>query len=164
MAFFNNLFSGEIAPDYQTENTILFNNDCMKVLKDMKDNSVDLIVTDPPYRITSGGGGKTRNGKKYCSGMLSHLTGDNVKNARTGKLFDYNDIKFNEWLPQLYRILKEDSHCYLFINARNLLELWECAINSNFLFQNLLIWKKRKLLAYTLLHEFLRINLNVKKR
>ncbi len=75
--------------------------------------------------------------------MLSHLTGDNAKNARTGKLFDYNDIKFNEWLPEIYRILKNDTHCYLFINNRNLKELWQCAENVGFLFQNLIIWSKR---------------------
>lgn len=64
MAFFNEFFCGDIAPAYETKDTILFNQDCMKVLKDMKDNSVDLIVTDPPYRITNGGGGITKERKK----------------------------------------------------------------------------------------------------
>ena len=50
MAFFNEFFSGDIAPAYETEDTILFNNDCMKVFQDMKDNSIDLIVSDPPYK------------------------------------------------------------------------------------------------------------------
>ena len=29
----------------------LYNGDCMEVLKSLPDNSVDLIVTDPPYLI-----------------------------------------------------------------------------------------------------------------
>ncbi len=53
MDFFINLQSGEIAPDYTDENTILYNNDCMKILQQIPDNTIDLICTDPPYRITS---------------------------------------------------------------------------------------------------------------
>lgn len=39
-------------------NINLYNEDCMEVLKRLPDNSVDLIVTDPPYLIEkiSGGG------------------------------------------------------------------------------------------------------------
>ena len=42
---------------------------------------------------------------------------------KSGKLFKHNDIKFSEFLPSLYRILKDDSHCYLMVNGRNLNEL-----------------------------------------
>lgn len=30
----------------------LYNDDCLKILKSIKDKSIDLIVTDPPYEIT----------------------------------------------------------------------------------------------------------------
>ena len=40
-----------------------------------------------------------------------------------GKLFEYNDIKFSQWLPKIYDKLKDNTHCYIFINARNLAEL-----------------------------------------
>ena len=33
----------------------LINDDCLKVLKNIPDNSIDLIVTDPPYKVTSRG-------------------------------------------------------------------------------------------------------------
>ena len=35
----------------------LYNEDCMEVLKRLPDNSVDLIVTDPPYLINKSAGG-----------------------------------------------------------------------------------------------------------
>lgn len=155
MDFFYDLFNETIAPDYTAEQTILFNKDCIKILETMKDNSIDLVVTDPPYRISPGGGGVTKNGKKYCSGLLSHTVGDNIKNAKSGKLFDYNDIKFKEWLPEIYRILKENTHCYIFINARNLLDLWESAEQIGFTFQNLIVWNKRQLYAKPILYELL---------
>lgn len=30
----------------------LYERDCMNVIKDLPDNSIDLIVTDSPYRTT----------------------------------------------------------------------------------------------------------------
>ena len=35
----------------------LYNGDCMEVLKSLPDNSVDLIVTNPPYLIEKSSGG-----------------------------------------------------------------------------------------------------------
>lgn len=33
------------------ENIKLIHGDCLEVMKDIRDNSIDLIVTDPPYLI-----------------------------------------------------------------------------------------------------------------
>lgn len=33
----------------------LYNDDCMNVLKTLKDESIDLIATDPPYPTTARG-------------------------------------------------------------------------------------------------------------
>ena len=35
----------------------IYNEDCYEAIKNIPDNSIDLIVTDPPYEIVSGGGG-----------------------------------------------------------------------------------------------------------
>lgn len=35
----------------------LFNGDCLEILKDVPDNSVDLVIIDPPYEFDGGGGG-----------------------------------------------------------------------------------------------------------
>ena len=35
--------------DYQSENGVLFNKDCLEVFKLIEENSIDLITTDPPY-------------------------------------------------------------------------------------------------------------------
>lgn len=64
------------------------------------------------------------------------------KNAKSGKLFDNNDIKFKDWLPDIYRVLKDGTHCYIMINARNLKELQQEAENVGFKFQNIIIWNK----------------------
>lgn len=42
----------------------LFNGDCLEILKDVPDNSVDLVIIDPPYEFDGGGGGGAFGTKK----------------------------------------------------------------------------------------------------
>ena len=42
----------------------------------------------------------------------------------------------------MYRVLKNGSHCYIMINARNLKDLQTDAEKVGFKFQNILIWNK----------------------
>ena len=44
--------------DMDNNDIRLYNEDCMEVLKRLPDNSVDLIVTDPPYLIEKSSGGQ----------------------------------------------------------------------------------------------------------
>lgn len=103
------LLNNDIKADYEKENLMLFNRDCLEVLEAITENSIDMIITDPPYKITRRGGGKQKEGKKYCGGIFDIKNNDDktIKNIRSGKLFTYNNITFNEWLPPLYRVLKE---------------------------------------------------------
>lgn len=105
----------------------LYNDDCLNVLKTLPDNSVDLVVTDCPYHIVSGGcsNGAYGNNKEPGSIFERHtkhqsLYGilkddDPTTYAKQGKLFKHNDIEFSEWLPELYRIVKQNSHTYIYI-------------------------------------------------
>ena len=113
----------------------LHNDDCMKVLPTMADGSVDLVVTDCPYHIVSGG---CTNLEDRLGGFLNH---DDAR-VRSGELFDNNSIEFSEWLPEVYRVLKDGTHCYIMVNARNLKDLWVEAEKVGFTFQNLLVWDK----------------------
>lgn len=144
----------------------LYNDDCLKILKNIPDESIDLVATDCPYHIVSGGcstgtygngngiftketGGvlakKTKSGVMYSNSKHVSLYGvlnDQIEYTKQGKLFKYNDIKFEEWLPEVYRVLKQDTHCYIMVNARNLAELQTKAEKVGFKFQNIIIWFK----------------------
>lgn len=147
----------------------LYNNDCIEVLKTIPDNSIDLVVTDCPYHICSGGcsneavtiGRYTQTGgilnkrvrvdeygnKFYSDSKPVSLYGIlNDANPQTytkqGKLFKFNDIEFKDWLPEVYRVLKTGTHCYIMINPRNLKDLWVEAEKSGFTFQQLIVWDK----------------------
>jgi site-specific DNA-methyltransferase (adenine-specific) len=99
----------------------------------MADNSVDCVITDPPYKIVSGG-------------MTNQLGGIFDRrfhpNTATGKMFDHNEIKFSEWLPEVFRVAKEGSHTYIMTSGRNLQELMVESEKVGFRFQNLLVWDK----------------------
>ena len=44
----------------------LINSDCISAMREMADNSVDSIVTDPPYELTSGKNAKVGFMGKAC--------------------------------------------------------------------------------------------------
>lgn len=119
----------------------LRHGDCLEVMKTIPDGSVDLVVTDCPYHIVSGGCTNIPR-KDEPSGIFNHRNTFTQVNAKSGKLFDNNDIKFKDWLPEVYRVLKDDTHCYIMINARNLKELQDEAEKVGFKFQNIIIWNK----------------------
>lgn len=110
-------------------------------LRQLSDNSIDCLVTDPPYKIVSGGCTKPLGGvlRSVTSGILNR----NINNVKTGSLFDYNSLSFAEWLPEVYRVLKPKSHAYIFISGRRLNELTNEALKTGFIWQNLLVWKKQ---------------------
>lgn len=132
----------------------IYNEDCLIGIKQIATESIDLVVSDIPYRIVGGGGGSTN---KEPSGILDkartktkHINNggifdDRSDDVRAGKLFKHNDIEFSEWLPDVYRVLKNGTHCYLMVNARNLKNLQVEAEKVGFAFQQLLVWRKDNL-------------------
>lgn len=118
------------------EDIRLLQGDCLELMRGIPSESVDLILTDPPYKIVSGG--CTNKGGVATSGILSRTAAE----VRKGTLFKHNSITFAEWLPEVFRVLKNDSHCYIMINGRNLTELQSECEKVGFKYQNLLVWNK----------------------
>ena len=139
------------------ENDHIYNMDCLDGMRDIPSKSIDCVVTDCPYRICSGGVRLVPDGKE-CGGVLKkqhkvqqtsklgerllHNDGSVTPFAMQGKMFANNDIKFSEWLPDVYRVLKYGTHCYIMVNSRNLKDLQQAAEDVGFEFQNLLVWRK----------------------
>ena len=108
---------------------VLAHADAKTILNKLKTESFDMILTDPPYRVISGGTG----GKNAPRGMLS---------KNDGKIFDNNDIQFDEYIPECYRVLKPDRQAYFFTNFLNLQPLMEAVQRAGFKIHNLLVWLK----------------------
>ena len=112
----------------------LYHGDCLEILPGIPDNSVDLIVTDPPYKMNHTTGGCTNIG-------LKNKWQGNIKAGNTVMNFDLT-IKFSEWLPEIYRVLKNGSHCYIFCNDKNMQGLLNEATKCGFRESNILVWIK----------------------
>lgn len=104
--------------------------DCLELMKDISTESVDLVVIDPPYKCISGGRPHLEN---QPSGILS---------KNDGKIFKYNDIKPEEWFPEIYRVLKEGTQCYVMTNTINLENYLTLARKVGFGLHSVLVWEK----------------------
>ena len=113
-----------------SKNINLFNGDCLEVMKGIPDGSVDLVVTDPPYKVTSRGGYTSAGGMMLDSQM------------RKGKVFKENLIKIRDWLPELHRVLKETGHCYIMCNNKNLPDFLAAISDSDFHLIKTMVWAK----------------------
>ena len=110
----------------------LLRGDCISMLDIFAEDSVDLIVTDPPYRTITGGDKDGKNSKRP-QGML----------CGNRKLFAHqNNISPQDWMPKLYRVLKPGSHCYIFTNALNMHAMLTASHNAGFSLHNILVWEK----------------------
>lgn len=115
----------------QQEGITIHNKDFREVFSKLPNNYVDLIITDPPYKTTKRGG--TGNSGGMCKKK-------DFSNGNGG--FKHNNVKAEEYIPELYRVLKEGSHCYIMTNHVNLYEIMTVAQDSGFHFIKSLIWDK----------------------
>ena len=93
------------------EKVKIFNDDFLNIVKNIADESIDLIVTDPPYPTTS------RGNARNSGGMFQK------KINKQGKVFNYNNIDCDMYASEFYRILKNGSHCYVMTNHINLIKM-----------------------------------------
>lgn len=104
--------------------------DCIELMKDYPSASIDLIVTDPPYKITP----------KGCVGTMGGIMA--TENSKKGSLFRNTKVEHDKWLEQCYRLLKDGSHIYIMTNQVNFRSLCQVAESVGFKYHKALIWDK----------------------
>ena len=121
----------------------LYNGNCLELMKLIPDKSIDLILTDPPYKITARGNGGN------SGGMFQK------KEVNNGKVFKVNDLEIEDWLPEFYRVLKDGTHCYIMTNNKNITHYLSVIDSSLFHFIKNLIWvKDNKIMGQTYMSQF----------
>lgn len=105
----------------------LLNKDCIEGMKTIVDNSIDLIVTDPPYNI-------------------SRETNFHTMKGRRGSTMDFGewDKDFNlcEFIKELPRVLKENSNVVIFNSWENLESLANLMRANNIVVKRCLVLNK----------------------
>ena len=108
----------------------ILNQDFRKTLKGLPNNSVDLIITDPPYKITQ------RGNCGNSGGMFK------TKASMKGDLFKHNDLNPEDYAHEFFRVLKDGSHCYIMTNHTNLQHMLNTFTSVGFHFVKSLVWVK----------------------
>ncbi len=116
----------------------IYLGDCLDIMANIKSESIDCVVTDPPYKLTAGG----CVGSGYINGHFRNADGTANAQAKSGKVFKENDINFSDWMPEVYRVLKEQTHFYCMTNDLHLKTVIEEGLKAGFKQQNILVWAK----------------------
>jgi len=109
----------------------LQNKDCFDFLSTIKDNSVDLILTDPPYYISRDSGFTYTKVEKYAKHTIDFGEWDN------GEQLDYQKI-----VNECYRVLKKSGTLIMFYDLWKITELKQCIENAKFVQLRFIEWIK----------------------
>ncbi len=111
---------------------MLYNKDCIEVLKTLKPNSIDLIFADPPYFL-SNGGMSIHSGK-----VVSVNKGDWDDKSK----YD-NHLQFTkEWLQQSFRVLKYGGSIWISGTVHNIFDVKNYLDEIGFKIINIIVWHK----------------------
>lgn len=110
--------------EYDSEHNVYF-EDCIEGLGRLADDSVDCIVTDPPY------------GVDFVSGHREEQFDAIANDEDEASALDL----FQSTLPELHRVLKPDGHVYVFTLWR-VHPQFQQLLSGAFEIQNCLVWAK----------------------
>ena len=113
-------------------NTII-NDDCIKVMKQMEPNSVDLVFADPPYNLQLGEA-LTRPDNTHVSGVYEEW--DNFES-----MAEYDDYT-REWMSAARRVLKDDGAIWVIGSYHNIFRVGTVLQDLGFWILNDIIWNK----------------------
>lgn len=105
----------------QVEENKVYCMDCGELFKQLPDNSIDLIITDPPYGIQ----------------YVNHFTRNRHNPLQGDEGIDY------DWLAgECYRVLKDNAHAYFFTRFDKYPLHYYSLINAGFIVKNCLVIEK----------------------
>ena len=102
--------------------------DSKEVISRIPDNTIDFILTDPPYNIG-----------KYSRGNIP-LQGRSAMNNDIA-LWDWVDFNPEDWAEEFVRILKPTGNLFIF-TSYNQIGRWHSCLDSRFDTSNFMIWHK----------------------
>lgn len=105
---------------------VIYNEDCIEGMKAIPDESIDLIVTDPPYLMNYKTNRRKNKEHKFCT---------TIKN-------DDNPDLIRDYINECYRVMKNDTACYMFCNI-NKVDVFKINLEkAGFNIKNMIIWVK----------------------
>jgi len=108
----------------------IYEGDSLKLMKEIPGNSIDLVLTDPPFAINFKG--KKANYNRKARNVLE---GYNEVSKE-----DYPQFS-KDWINEAFRLLKESGSMFVFSGWNNLKDILIAIDDSGFKTINHLIWK-----------------------
>lgn len=108
---------------------LLINDDCLSVLKKIPDNSIDLILTDPPYNIA-----------KYSTGNLKFDWRSDINNDLAE--WDLIELKPEDLVKEFKRILSPKGNIFIFCSY-NIIGEYHKAFDPEFDTFQFMVWHKK---------------------
>jgi DNA modification methylase len=136
---------GEAMKTFYDGKVILHAGDCMEVLKAMPENSIDAVVTDPPYHLTVPGNKSGRSNleqpaNKDVSTIKSPAFRAFAKGFM-GQKWDGGDIAFRpELWAEVLRVLKPGGHIVAFSGTRTYHRMAVAIDDAGFEIRDQLAW------------------------
>lgn len=130
-----------MTPDYEADGITLYAGDALRVLAELPDDSVDAIITDPPYSS----GGMTRSdriastGDKYVGGDNPHRRPDFSGDNRDQRSFV---LWATLWLGECLRVLKPGRAALVFSDWRQVPVMTDAIQIGGFVWRGLVSWDK----------------------
>jgi DNA modification methylase len=118
---------------FYNEKVHLLLGDCMEILKNIEDNSIDLIFADPPYFLSR------KNGSTYKNGKIQSVYKGQWDEVKT--LEEKNNFN-NLWIKECYRILKDTGTIWITGSKHNIYSIGVNLEKENFQIINNIAWIK----------------------
>jgi site-specific DNA-methyltransferase (adenine-specific) len=119
----------DLAPSYE-----LFDRDAVEWLRGLPDESVDLVVTDPPYESLE---------KHRAIGTTTRLKRSLGSSNAWFPIFP--NARFPELFREIYRVLARNRHFYLHTDAETMFVVKPLAEAAGFRFWKPLVWDKQRI-------------------
>ena len=103
--------------------------DCLELMKNIPDGSVDLVLTDPPYLCDY-----SRHDSKS---RFSNKIANDENNSS-------NELMIERYLRECYRIMKDSTAIYCFCNYKKIDFFKQQIENAGFNLKNIIIWDKQR--------------------
>ena len=109
----------------------LFQGDAVQLLRELPDESIDLVVTDPPYESLE---------KHRAIGTTTRLKRSKASSNDWFAIFP--NSRFDELFGELFRVLKCDRHLYVMCDPETMFVAKPAGERAGFKFWKPVIWDK----------------------
>lgn len=117
------------------DNASIANGDCLEMMSSIPSDSVDLIITDPPYNL----------------GLFMKKRGTNLKKLRDNHFIGsgWDDLEYDSWIKLMerfieesHRVLKRGGSMIVFMSIIKLEPIIKIAQNNRLYYKTVGIWHK----------------------